>query len=69
MGRKAEIFQQDLEDVLHAQELMDRVQEVFGHVDILINNAGIFPGGNGRSVTPEKFNRVFNIKLCFLPGS
>jgi len=63
MGRKAEIFQQDLEDVLHAQELMDRVQEVFGHVDILINNAGIFPGGNGRSVTPEKLNRVFNINL------
>jgi NAD(P)-dependent dehydrogenase (short-subunit alcohol dehydrogenase family) len=63
IGRKAQIFQQDLEDVSHVQDLMTRVCSEFGHIDILINNAGIYPAGSGKAATPEKINRVFNVNL------
>ncbi len=63
MGRKARVFQQDLEDITHVKELMDRVCGEFGHIDILINNAGIYPAGPGKAATPEKINRVFNVNL------
>mgnify|MGYP001766804821 FL=1 len=63
MGRKAQVFQQDLEDVSHVQDLMTRVCSEFGHIDILINNAGIYPAGSGKAATPEKINRVFNVNL------
>ena len=63
IGRKAQIFQQDLEDISHVQDLMTRVCSEFGHIDILINNAGIYPAGSGKAATPEKINRVFNVNL------
>jgi NAD(P)-dependent dehydrogenase (short-subunit alcohol dehydrogenase family) len=63
MGRRAQVFQQDLEDVAHVQELMSRVCKEFGHIDILINNAGIYPPGPGKAATPEKISRVFNVNL------
>ena len=63
IGRKAQIFQQDLEDVSHVQDLMTRVCSEFGHIDILINNAGIYPAGSGKAATPEKINKVFNVNL------
>jgi len=63
MGRKAQVFQQDLEDISHVQDLMTRVCSEFGHIDILINNAGIYPAGSGKAATPEKINRVFNVNL------
>lgn len=63
MGRKAQIFQQDLEDISHVQDLMTRVCSEFGHIDILINNAGIYPAGSGKAATPEKIYRVFNVNL------
>jgi len=63
MGRKAHVFQQDLEDISHVQDLMTRVCSEFGHIDILINNAGIYPAGSGKATTPEKINRVFDVNL------
>ena len=63
MGRKAHVFQQDLEDISHVQDLMTRVCSEFGHIDILINNAGIYPAGSGKAATPEKINKVFNVNL------
>ena len=63
MGRKALTFQQDLEETSHVQDLMSRVCAEFGHVDILINNAGIYPPGYGKAATPEKIYRVFNVNL------
>lgn len=63
IGRKAQVFQQDLEDICHVQDLMTRVCSEFGHIDILINNAGIYPAGSGKAATPEKINRVFNVNI------
>ena len=39
-GRKAEFFQADLTDRKNAKELVAKCVEVYGKVDILINNAG-----------------------------
>ena len=33
-----------------------------GHVDILINNAGIYPFGPTHEMTEEQFDRVFSTK-------
>jgi len=63
MGVRAQVFQQDLEDVSHVQDLMSRVCKEFGNIDILINNAGIYPQGYGKSATPETIGRVFSINL------
>ena len=63
MGRIASIFHQDLEDISSVPELMSRVCDEFGHIDILINNAGIYPLGTGKGSTPAKINRVFNVNL------
>lgn len=63
MGRKARVFQHDLEDISNVQDLMDQVCREFGHIDVLINNAGIYPAGPGKAATPEKINRVFNVNL------
>lgn len=63
MGRKAQVFQQDLEDVSHVPGLMARVCEEFGHIDVLINNAGIYPVSSGKAAKLEKINRVFNVNL------
>ena len=63
MGRIASIFHQDLEDISSVPELMSRVCDEFAHIDILINNAGIYPLGTGKGSTPAKINRVFNVNL------
>lgn len=63
LGRTVRLYQQDMEDINAVQDLMTRASQDFGHIDILINNAGIYPVGNGVSATPEKITRVFNVNL------
>jgi len=63
LGRKTQLYQQDLEDISTVQDLMAHAVQDFGHIDVLINNAGIYPAGSGKAVTPEKLNRVFNVNL------
>lgn len=40
MGRKAEIFQADLSRAANARALVADVAAQFGHIDVLVNNAG-----------------------------
>ena len=45
-GGKADFIRSDLQDAPSAREVAKRAIELgHGHVDILINNAGIFPFG------------------------
>lgn len=62
-GCKTQLYQQDLEDINSVQDLMTRASQDFGHIDILINNAGIYPAGSGIASTPDKIKRVFNVNL------
>ena len=60
-GGKADFISSDLRDASSAREVARRAVELgSGHVDILINNAGIFPFGPTDEMTEEVFeNCIF----------
>src|SRR5205809_3185190 len=60
-GGKADFISSDLQNASSAREVARRAVELGnGHVDILINNAGIFPFGPTHEMTEELFeNCIF----------
>ena len=63
-GGKADFISSDLRDASSAREVAKRAIEVAnGHVDILINNAGIYPFGPTHEMTEEQFDRVFSLNV------
>ena len=58
------LFRSDLRDASSAREVAKRAIELGnGHVDILINNAGIFPFGPTNKTTEEEFDRVYSLNV------
>jgi NAD(P)-dependent dehydrogenase (short-subunit alcohol dehydrogenase family) len=63
-GFKADFISSDLHDVASARDLAKKAIELGnGHVDILINNAGIFPFGPTHEMTEEQFDHVFSTNV------
>jgi NAD(P)-dependent dehydrogenase (short-subunit alcohol dehydrogenase family) len=63
-GGKAEFISSDLRDASSARAVAKRAVELGdGHVDILINNAGIFPFGPTEEMTEELFDSVFSLNV------
>jgi len=63
-GGKADFISADLRDAASAREVAKRAIELGnGQVDILINNAGIFPFGLTHEMTEEQFDRVFSVNV------
>jgi len=63
-GGKAEFISSNLRDAVSAHEVAKRAVELGnGHVDILINNAGIYPFGPTHEMTEEQFDRVFSTNV------
>jgi len=63
-GGKADFIASDLHDAASARDVAKRAIELGnGHVDILINNAGIYPFGPTHEMTEEQFNQVFSINV------
>jgi NAD(P)-dependent dehydrogenase (short-subunit alcohol dehydrogenase family) len=63
-GGKADFIASDLRDASSAREVAKRALELGnGHVDILINNAGIFPFGLTHETTEETFDRVYALNV------
>ena len=63
-GGKADFISSDLRDAASAREVAKRALELGnGHVDILINNAGIYPFGSTHEMTEEQFDRVFSLNV------
>jgi NAD(P)-dependent dehydrogenase (short-subunit alcohol dehydrogenase family) len=63
-GGNADFIPSDLRDAASARELAKSAVELGdGHVDILINNAGIFPFGPTHEMTEEQFDRVFSTNV------
>lgn len=63
-GGKADFAAADLTDERAGRELAATATELgAGRVDILINNAGIFPFGPTHQTTPEDFDRVYAINV------
>ena len=63
-GGKAAFIALDLRDASSAREVAKKAVELGGgHVDILINNAGIFPFGPTNKTTEEEFDRVYSLNV------
>ncbi|PWF99946.1 2-dehydro-3-deoxy-D-gluconate 5-dehydrogenase KduD [Levilactobacillus bambusae] len=62
-GRRVEFMQVDLTKQGTAQEVIDQALDVFGHVDILINNAGMIKRNPILESKDEDWNQVININL------
>lgn len=63
-GGKADFIESDLRDAASARAVAKKAVELGdGHVDILINNAGIYPFGPTHEMTEEDFERVFALNV------
>src|SRR6266513_503781 len=63
-GGKADFISSKLRDAESARELARKAIELGnGHVDILINNAGIYPFGPTHEMTEEMFERVYSLNV------
>src|SRR5712691_4845117 len=67
-GGKADFIASDLRDAASARAVAKKAVELGrGHVDILINNAGVFPFGPTHEMSEESFDDVYalNVKAPF----
>jgi 3-oxoacyl-[acyl-carrier protein] reductase len=64
-GARAAFVHADIADVAQHSNLVERVFAAFGHLDVLINNAGISVARRGDmlDVTPESFDRLIATNL------
>jgi NAD(P)-dependent dehydrogenase (short-subunit alcohol dehydrogenase family) len=63
-GGKADFISSDLRDASSAREVARRAIELGnGHIDILINNAGIYPFGPTHETTEEMFESVYSLNV------
>src|SRR5437868_3338579 len=63
-GGKADFISSDLQNASSAREVARRAVELGnGHIDILINNAGIFPFGPTHEMTEELFESVYSLNV------
>ncbi len=63
-GGKADFIAVDLRDAASAQEVAGKAIRLGnGHVDILINNAGVFPFGPTHEMTEATFDSVYSLNV------
>jgi NAD(P)-dependent dehydrogenase (short-subunit alcohol dehydrogenase family) len=63
-GGKADFISADLRDAASARDVARQAVELGnGHVDILINNAGVFPFGPTHETTEEAFDSVYSLNV------
>ncbi|WP_419729012.1 SDR family NAD(P)-dependent oxidoreductase [Lichenicola sp.] len=62
-GGHATAVQADISEPDQIKTLFKKAVDEFGHVDILINNAGIYEFGDLAGVTPESIDRQFGLNV------
>src|ERR1700759_4198759 len=63
-GGKADFISSDLRDAATARAVAEKAVELGGgHVDILINNAGVFPFGPTHEMSEETFDDVYALNV------
>ena len=63
-GGNADFIASDLQDAASAREVAKKALGLGnGRIDILINNAGIYPFGPTHEMTEDQFDRVFSINV------
>lgn len=65
LGQKAEICQADVTNTSDGQRLVDKTLEVFGRIDMLVNNAGIAPRVRADilEASPDSYQEVMDTNL------
>ena len=63
LGRKTMAFDVDIVDVGAVNRMVDKAVEKFGKIDILINNAGIYPALKCIDVDEAHFDKVVDVNL------
>ena len=62
-GGHGKAVQADVSKAAEIGHLFDEAVAAFGHVDVLVNNAGIYEFGDLASVTPESIDRQFALNV------
>ncbi|KRF30644.1 SDR family NAD(P)-dependent oxidoreductase [Nocardioides sp. Soil805] len=62
-GRRVLTVQTDVADPAQCQALVDAAMAEFGHVDVLVNNAGAGTAVPATRETPEQFRSVIDVNL------
>src|SRR5437588_2399791 len=63
-GGQADFISSDLREASSARQVARRAVELgSGHVDILINNAGVYPFGPTHETTEETFDKVYSLNV------
>jgi 3-oxoacyl-[acyl-carrier protein] reductase len=65
-GGKAVVVKGDVSKPADAQAIIDAAIKTFGHLDILVNNSGVYEFGPLEVVTPEHFHRQFDVNVLGL---
>jgi NAD(P)-dependent dehydrogenase (short-subunit alcohol dehydrogenase family) len=63
MGRRSAAFQADFDDLKQVIALADQAGEFLGGINCLVNNAGVTMNRPFLKVTPEQFDKLFNINF------
>ncbi|WEV65898.1 MULTISPECIES: SDR family oxidoreductase [unclassified Bifidobacterium] len=53
----------DVSDHAQVKELVQSVVDEFGHLDVVVSNAGIFEGGEVEHVSDEVWHKLFSVNL------
>ncbi|MGA8939206.1 MAG: glucose 1-dehydrogenase [Acidobacteriaceae bacterium] len=65
-GGKATAVAGDVSKPADAQALIDAAIKTYGHLDILVNNSGVYEFGPLEAITPEHFHKQFNVNVLGL---
>lgn len=63
MGSNTRIYQADTANLNETLEAFDCFREDYGHIDLLVNNAGCTISGSFLTMEPEKFDYCMNVDL------
>ena len=66
-GGQAEIWQCSVADFVAVEEMIKSIHKKFGHIDVLVNNAGITKDNLLMKMKEEEFDAVIEALLIFLP--
>lgn len=62
-GLRAAAFRADVADRAQVEDMVRRVEDTFGHVSLLVNNAGVAGQALFQDVTEEMWRRYFGVNI------